>query len=84
MYAALTIQLNGQIRSFSHLDNSADLVDVLDAVSLKQDRIAVEHNGAIVPRSLWKQTTVAQGDRIEVVHFVGGGILCVPCPCQLG
>lgn len=73
MCAALSIQLNGQPRSFSHLEGSTALVEVLEALALKQDRIAVEHNGTIVPRSAWQQIRIAQGDRLEIVHFVGGG-----------
>jgi hypothetical protein len=35
--------------------------------------VAVEHNGEIVPRAVWAKTTLNAGDRLEVVHFVGGG-----------
>jgi thiamine biosynthesis protein ThiS len=35
--------------------------------------VAVEHNGEIVPRTVWAETTLNAGDRLEVVHFVGGG-----------
>ena len=42
-------------------------------MNLKGDRIAVEHNGQIVQRANWSDTTVYSGDRLEVVHFVGGG-----------
>ena len=40
---------------------------------LRARRIAVERNGAIVPRSLWASTVLAAGDVLEIVHFVGGG-----------
>ena len=42
-------------------------------LGLKSDRIAVELNGEIVPRSTWNETGISTGDRIEIVHFVGGG-----------
>jgi sulfur carrier protein len=42
-------------------------------MDLKGDRIAVEHNGQIVQRARWADTPVSSGDRLEVVHFVGGG-----------
>jgi sulfur carrier protein len=42
-------------------------------MALKGDRIAVEHNGQIVQRARWSDTPIASGDRLEVVHFVGGG-----------
>ena len=68
----LTLQINGQPRELD-LSNPATLADVLEALSIKADRVAVEHNGAIVSRSAWSQTEVASGGRLEIVHFVGGG-----------
>ena len=65
--------LNGQTREFPDLVAPASLQDLVGALSLKGDRVAVEHNGDIVPRSAWGQTTLASGDRLEIVHFVGGG-----------
>ena len=41
--------------------------------SLRGDRIAIERNGEIVSRAQWATTELSSGDRIEVVHFVGGG-----------
>jgi len=46
---------------------------LVTALQLKGDRIAVEHNGAIIQRTQWPATPVAEGDRLEIVHFVGGG-----------
>ena len=40
---------------------------------VKGDRVAIEHNGNIVPRGEWANTSLADGDRLEIVHFVGGG-----------
>jgi sulfur carrier protein len=73
MLAALTIQLNGQPRTFSELTSPTDLASIISALGLKADRIAVEHNGEIVSRAAWAQAQVAEGDRLEIVHFVGGG-----------
>ena len=73
MFTALTIQLNGQSRTFSELGSPTDLSSVVIALGLKADRIAVEHNGSIVSRSAWEQAQVKEGDRLEIVHFVGGG-----------
>lgn len=70
---ALVIVLNGQRREFGQLDSGACLVDVIGALELKGDRIAIEHNGEIAQRATWDKTNVASGDRLEVVHFVGGG-----------
>ena len=73
MFTALTIQLNGQSRTFSELGSPTDLSSVVVTLGLKADRIAVEHNGSIVSRSAWDQAQVKEGDRLEIVHFVGGG-----------
>jgi len=70
---SLTLILNGQSRSFS-LSDSATLEAVVLELGLKGDRVAIEHNGDIVSRALWSQTSLISGDRLEVVHFVGGGL----------
>jgi sulfur carrier protein len=73
MPAPLTIQLNGQHRTFTELTSPADLASVIITLGLKADRVAVEHNGEIVSRAKWGEARVADGDRLEIVHFVGGG-----------
>lgn len=73
MPKVLTVQLNGQSRTLATLTSPADLASVIAALNLKADRIAVEHNGEIVSRATWAQTSVVTGDRLEIVHFVGGG-----------
>ena len=65
--------LNGQSREFPHLAPGANLQDLVADLNLKGDRVAVEHNGTIIPRAEWAQTALSEGDRLEVVHFVGGG-----------
>ena len=42
-------------------------------LGMKTDRVAVELNHDIVPRDQWERTQLADGDRLEIVHFVGGG-----------
>ncbi len=71
---ALTVVLNGQMREFKGLETTANLEQVLGELGVKGDRVAVERNGEIVPRALWAGTLVGEGDRLEVVHFVGGGV----------
>jgi thiamine biosynthesis protein ThiS len=65
--------VNGQTRSFAALAPGAKVQDLLVELALKQDRVAVEQNGDIVPRTQWEAAPVAEGDRFEIVHFVGGG-----------
>lgn len=69
----MDLVINGQPRSFPALGSGATLTELLTALGLKQDRVAVEHNGSIVSRATWAATAVAEGDRFEIVHFVGGG-----------
>jgi thiamine biosynthesis protein ThiS len=42
-------------------------------LGMKPDRVAIELNREIVPRNQWPQTPLHDGDRLEIVHFVGGG-----------
>ena len=46
---------------------------LLDRLNLDQRKVAVERNEAIVPRSAYQATQLAAGDKIEIVHFIGGG-----------
>jgi sulfur carrier protein len=71
---SLTLILNGQSRAFDMLPESASLEQLIGELGLKGDRVAVEHNGEIVPRAVWGETALNAGDRLEVVHFVGGGL----------
>ena len=70
----LTLILNGQSQTFAELGASATLADLVSTLGLKADRIAIEKNGEIAARSLWSTLAVEPGDRIELVHFVGGGL----------
>lgn len=69
----LEVTLNGQSRKFSTLNAGAALDAFIAALELQGDRVAVELNGDIVSRAQWQETKVNSGDKLEVVHFVGGG-----------
>ncbi|MGH9602961.1 MAG: sulfur carrier protein ThiS [Terriglobales bacterium] len=43
---------------------------------MKGDRVAIERNREIVSRDRWSEVVLAEGDRLEIVHFVGGGCTC--------
>src|SRR5438128_12479840 len=62
--------LNGEIREGPAPLNIAELLDHFD---LPRERVAVERNRSIVPKQQWEAIVLAQGDELEVVHFVGGG-----------
>ncbi len=69
MTSSITVTVNGETRRTS-TDTVAALVRELE---LDPAKVAVEHNGAIAPRSELAQRTIADGDVMEIVHFVGGG-----------
>jgi thiamine biosynthesis protein ThiS len=65
----MRIQVNGEPREV----DAFTILDLVQALSLDPRKVAVERNLEIVPRSLHATTMLADGDRIEVVQFVGGG-----------
>jgi sulfur carrier protein len=74
MPQTLTVQLNGHARPLESTEDPSPLDAVITALELKGDRIAVELNGEIIRRTAWPQTPIRSGDRLEIVHFVGGGL----------
>jgi len=64
------IFVNGDLRSFP---DSLSLIQLIEQLGMKGDRVAVELNREIVPRAQWAATELHDGDRLEIVHFVGGG-----------
>lgn len=63
------IQVNGEPREVA----AATVLALVEELGLDVRKVAVERNLAIVPRSLHATTALAEGDRIELVQFVGGG-----------
>ena len=66
----MRLTLNGEERSFEGVASIAALIRMLE---LDTRKLAVERNLEIVPRSAYAATPIADGDRIEIVAFVGGG-----------
>jgi thiamine biosynthesis protein ThiS len=66
----LQVIVNGESREVPEHSTVATLVDFL---SLPVDRTAIERNREVVRRGDWPQVQLADGDRIEIVHLVGGG-----------
>jgi thiamine biosynthesis protein ThiS len=64
------IVINGDLRSFA---DGMNLTEVIESLAMPHGRVAIELNGTVVRRTDWDETTIADGDRLEVVHFVGGG-----------
>lgn len=69
----MKLTINGRDREFPELDSDSGLHLLLELLQLKPDRVAVERNGDLVPRATWAQVRLEDGDKLEVVQFVGGG-----------
>lgn len=67
----MKLAINGEERNFSEPLTLAALVNQL---GVKPDRVAIELNREIVRRDSWSAIELRDGDRLEVVHFVGGGL----------
>jgi thiamine biosynthesis protein ThiS len=67
---AMKLWVNGEERA---VEAVADVAGLVAALGLDSRKVAVERNLEIVPRSTYAATPVADGDRIEIVHFIGGG-----------
>jgi sulfur carrier protein len=66
----LKLTVNGESRGF---DAVSDVAALVVALGLDGRKVAVERNLEIVPRSAYGSTALSDGDRIEIVHFIGGG-----------
>jgi thiamine biosynthesis protein ThiS len=66
----LQIQVNGEQREVADGTTVEQLVEQL---ALAPERLAIELNLEVVRRFDWAQTALGEGDRVEIVHFVGGG-----------
>ena len=66
----MQIQLNGEAR---RIEPATTIATLLDAEGLAQRRVAVEVNGEIVPRGRHAEHPLHDGDRVEIVHALGGG-----------
>ena len=71
----MRIQLNGELCQIPEAFNIRHLLEHLE---LPTERVAVERNRSVVPRSQWEAIALAAEDKIEVVHFVGGGADVAP------
>lgn len=74
MPGSLTLTLNGESRIFEGpADGPMSVSALVSGLGLDTRKVAVERNEEIVPRSRYSETSLASGDRLEIVHFIGGG-----------
>ena len=64
------IQLNGKKVV---IKSNYSLLDLLKKYKLTNKKIAVEHNGIIIPKVKYKKKSLKNNDKVEIVHFIGGG-----------
>jgi thiamine biosynthesis protein ThiS len=67
----LRVQINGEPLELSE---QITLSELLAQLNLAPERLAIERNREVVRRADWRETLIAEGDQIEIVHFVGGGV----------
>jgi len=65
----MNLTINGETQPSS----AETLAALVEGLGMKPDRVAIELNREIVPRDQWPETPLHDGDRLEIVHFVGGG-----------
>ncbi len=66
----MQIHLNGELRQVA---SGTTLALLIEAEALAHMRVAIELNGAIIPRSRHAEQALVDGDRVEIVHALGGG-----------
>ena len=70
MTATIQVKVNGESREVPH---GLTIAALLAFLALPANRVAIERNLEISPRSAWGSTTIEAGDALEIVHLVGGG-----------
>ena len=66
----MNVLVNGEHKEVAE---DAAVSDLIAALGLNPERLAVELNHRIIRRADWPSTTIHEGDKVEIVHFVGGG-----------
>ncbi len=69
-FIAVKVTINGEEREFAE---SLSIGGLLDELNIRPARVVVELNRRIVPRDAYGATVLSEGDKLEIVHFVGGG-----------
>ena len=69
MTQPISITVNGDTRR----TEAATIAALVRELGLNPEKVAVEHNGEIAPRSTLENVALTDGDQLEIVHFVGGG-----------
>ena len=65
--------VNGEKFELSALGSPSTLVNLIGYFKLSPQRVAVELNGDLIPRSVYDNTRLSESDIVEIIHYVGGG-----------
>ena len=66
----MRVNVNGEERE---VPEHITLEALIEHLALTPERLAIERNREVVRRADWPQTTLSEGDKVEIIHFVGGG-----------
>ncbi len=64
------VEINGERRE---VEDEITVGELIEKLSLAPERLAIELNRQVLRRAAWPRTPLKDGDRVEIVHFVGGG-----------
>ena len=66
----MLIEVNGEARE---VEENLSLPELVRSLDLKAEQVAIELNKRVVRRAQWESTMLHEADKVEIVHFVGGG-----------
>ena len=66
----ISVTINGDTREFS---GELSAMDMMEELGLPATKVALERNREVVPKSTYGEVTIKDGDKLEIVHFIGGG-----------
>ena len=70
----MNLVINGQARIVEGVGEGSTVAQLVEALGMQADRVALERNGVVASRDSWAEITLMESDRLEIVHFVGGGL----------
>lgn len=69
----MRLKINGEEKQFEQLKQGATVAALIDSFGFAHQKVAIERNLEIVPKSAYNGQVLQDGDQIEIVHFIGGG-----------
>lgn len=66
----INVTINGNTHN---LEVATPLLELLSMFEIEHDKVAIEHNREIIPKTTFNDVIIGDGDHLEIVHFIGGG-----------